>query len=103
MEGELDAANAEIARLRAECEWRPIETAPKGRKLIVGYRNCMGNWRTVMACYYPPDTLDSEDTKSEFADEGWYEESETHEKIMRTDEEPSHWMPLPDEPKEVER
>ncbi len=79
-------------------EWRPIETAPKGRKVIAGYWNALGKWRTITARYYTPETLDSEHTQSGFASEGWYEESESIEEIMPTDCEPSHWMPLPNPP-----
>jgi len=85
-------------------EWIPIETAPKGRKVIVGYPNCLGNWRTIIARYYPAGTLELEDGFGDldydgYAPEGWYEETETHETIRRTDEEPTHWMPLPEPPK----
>jgi hypothetical protein len=82
-------------------EWQPIETAPKGVKLIAGYPNRLGKWRSVMACYYLPGTLACDDDSADesgYAPEGWYEESETHDHIMRTDEPPTHWMPLPKSP-----
>lgn len=88
-------------KLRAEAEgrgWQPIETAPKNRKLIVGYRNRLGNWRTVMACYYLPETLESDSSESGWAEEGWYEESEAYEELSPCDEEPAHWQPLPPGP-----
>lgn len=80
--------------------WRPIDTAPKGRAVLVGYRNRAGKWRTVKGCYYLPQTLQMEDDRDDleddgYAPEGWYEESETHDAIFKTDEPPSHWMPLP--------
>ena len=79
--------------------WRDIESAPKGRKLIVGYPNELGNWRTVMACYYCEGELPQpDDYDDEFAPPGWYEESESHENILATDETPTHWMPLPAPP-----
>ena len=78
--------------------WQPIETAPPGRKVLAGYWNKLGNWRTITARYFPADTLDSEHTESGFADEGWYEESETYEEILPTDCEPTHWQPLPAAP-----
>lgn len=28
--------------------WQPIETAPKGKKLIAGYRNDYGKWRITV-------------------------------------------------------
>ena len=83
--------------------WQPIETAPKGRKLLLGYWNKVGNWRTVTGCYYPPQTLQMEYDRDDldddgYAPEGWYEESETQEAILPTDEYPTHWVPLPAAP-----
>jgi hypothetical protein len=78
--------------------WQPIETAPKMRKVMVGYLNSLGVWRSVMARYYLPGTLeladDADDTADGYAPEGWYEECETSECISFTDEPPTHWMPL---------
>ena len=93
---------ATLARLLREeadsQEWQPIETAPKNRKLIVGYRNRLGNWRSVMACYYLPDTLESDTNESGWAEEGWYEETEAYEYLQPCDEEPTYWRPLPPPP-----
>lgn len=79
--------------------WRPIETAPKGRIVLVHYKNRLGNGRTMRARYYLPETLDSDSTESGWADEGWYEESEAYEYLMPLEGEPTHWCPLPDAPK----
>lgn len=76
-------------------EWLPIESAPKGQKLIVGYTNNNGKWRTVLAQYWLPDTLESDHTENGFADEGWYESTEAYEELAPIDYEPTHWMPLP--------
>jgi hypothetical protein len=81
--------------------WLPIETAPKGQKVIAGYRNQLGKWRSVMGTYYPPNTLPTTDdwiADAEYAPEGWYEESETHEDIYPMDCPPTHWQPLPASP-----
>ena len=85
-------------------EWQPIKTAPKGPKLIAGYFNGAGNWRTILARYYLPGTLEQEDGDGDtdengYAPEGWYEESESHETLLPTYEPPTHWMPLPEPPK----
>lgn len=97
----VERRHAAMEALRAELakdEWQPIETAPKGRKLIVGYLNRANRWRTVMGCYYEPETLESEETESGWAEAGWYEESDTYDVIMPCDCEPTHWMPLPAPP-----
>lgn len=100
----LDDANRRIAELEAQlCEqlpsplWQLIDSAPKGKKLIVGYPNKLGNWISVMACYYKPKTLYCDDDNNDdgYAREGWYEESESQETIFPTDEPPTHWRPLP--------
>lgn len=80
--------------------WQPIEAAPKNRKLIVGYFNPLKNWRTVVACYFTDGNLESDTDESGFAPEGWYEATEAYEYLMPCDQEPTHWMPLPEPPKE---
>ena len=79
-------------------EWLPIETAPKNIKVIAGYRNSLGKWRTIMACYYRAGTLEygEDDIDDEdCAPEGWYEETETYDTIRRC-ETLTHWQPLPE-------
>lgn len=90
--------------IRAVSDWQLIETAPKGRKVIAGYANTLGNWRSVMACYYLPKTLDwncdfDGGDEDGFAPEGWYEEIENSETIFPMSA-PTHWMPLPKPPRE---
>lgn len=79
-------------------EWRAIESAPKGRKLILGYRNALGKWRTVTGCYYERGELDFEPEDMDEGDvngAGWYEDSDSLDEITFTREPPTHWMPLP--------
>jgi hypothetical protein len=101
-------ADVRLTRPRAatgDTAWLPIERAPKGRKLIVGYWNPLGNWRSVMGCYYLDGTLESETDESGFAPEGWYEETEAYEYLMPMGQEPTHYQPLsapPPKPKEKE-
>jgi hypothetical protein len=78
--------------------WRPIDSAPKGRIVLVYYKNSLGNGRTMRARYYLPETLESDTTESGWADEGWYEESQAYEYLMPLEHEPTHWMPLPPDP-----
>lgn len=86
-------------------KWQTIDTAPKtGRKLILGYKNTLGNWRSIMGFYAQPKTLDAnseyiDGDEDGFAPEGWYEDSETQsETLLQTDRPPTHWMPLPEPP-----
>jgi hypothetical protein len=101
-----EKARAALSSIPRQNEWQDIATAPKGRKVMAGFLNEVGNWRTIVAKYYPPKTLDwSEDCaeydaddadEDGYAPEGWYEESETHESILPCS--PTHWMPLPAPP-----
>ena len=93
------ALRAAIEEAQEPVAWMPINTAPKGRILLVHYTNRLGNGRTMRARYYLPETLNSDTTESGWADEGWYEESEAYEYLMPLDGEPTHWMPLPTAPK----
>lgn len=88
--------------IRAVSDWQLIDNAPKGKKIIAGYFNELGNWRSVMACYYIPKTLDwNSDYEGGdddgFAEEGWYEEIENSETIFPMSA-PTHWTPLPKPP-----
>jgi hypothetical protein len=93
--------------------WRPIETAPQMRKVIVFYLNDLGKRRTVMACYYRARSLEMDDdymevgdyndaTGESFAPEGWYEEHDSDSPLMPLQGEPTHWMPLPAPPTDVD-
>jgi hypothetical protein len=82
----------------APVAWQPIDTAPKGKIVLVHYKNRLGNGRTMRARYYLPETLESDESESGWADEGWYEESEAYEYLMPLEGEPTHWMPLPPAP-----
>jgi hypothetical protein len=77
--------------------WQPIATAPRDRKVIVGYKNRLGNWRSVMGHWYAEGEIESD---SDGAPEGWYEACETNpnDELFLTDEPPTHWMSLPDAP-----
>jgi hypothetical protein len=83
-------------------EWQPIETAPKNTKVLVAYLNTRGKWRVVTACYHTqfpwPDDYWRDDDESEYAPEGWYEDSDSFETTDPTSETPSHWQPLPPPP-----
>lgn len=98
-------AFAHIAEVLRDREWRTIESAPQNRKVLLGYRNELGNWRTIGGVFYPENTLEIDeyagcwDDFGDYAPAGWYESTETHEHVYRTCCEPTHWMPLPEPPK----
>jgi len=69
----------EVQKVKTASKWQPIETAPKDGKWILGYYLGIG----VEIIYFD-------------------EENERFEKAMSVIEcsEPTHWMPLPEPPKE---
>lgn len=90
--------------------WQPIETAPKGKKVIVfGEVPGMGHNRTVIARFWSRHTLE---VAEDYADEDWVEIDEYGVSYMPADwyEEnhadnapavnlkPTHWMPIPAPP-----
>ncbi|KKB61126.1 hypothetical protein WM40_24970 [Robbsia andropogonis] len=97
MEADRDALAEQIPK------WQPIETAPKDTiARLLGYRNDLGNWRTVRGRYYSQEEIDDYWEYPEDAAPGWYETP------VNADEPPNvwlvtptHWMPLPPAPKEA--
>lgn len=77
--------------------WQLIESAPKGRILLVGFFNSNGKWRSMHAQYR--DDLpqhDDADSEDEHAPAGWYEGSLEAETLFPVN--PTHWMPPPPPP-----
>lgn len=96
---EVIRSRAALSQTPASAEgWRPIETAPKGKKVLVGWRNPQGKWFTVTARFFEDGEL--EDEEGDPCRAGWYEESETHETLLLLGrgQTPTHWMPLPADP-----
>lgn len=89
--------------------WQPIETAPKGRKLIVSVPNGKNHKPiTMMGRYWPRGTFEvaegyeDEDWAVEvngefYMPEGWYEECEVEDAPAHNID-PTHWQPLPPPP-----
>lgn len=108
LEGTIDDAEDILALLPAHPEpdvgrvegWQPIETAPKNTKVIAGYFNEAGKWRTVTACYHTRLDWSDEygDLEQEYAPEDWYEENDSSEVIYPCRCHPTHWQPLPTPP-----
>ena len=65
-------------------EWQPIETAPKDGTLILGAWQCLNKTWDMNAMFY-----------SEEGGDGWW--VEYHGDYQH---DPTHWMPLPEPPKE---
>ncbi len=96
----------------AAMQWRPIETAPSGKKILIVYKNSLGNARIIIAKHYSKfaveasydtdlDTDYSEETDTYYWPEGWYEQADNWDEytdIALNQGKPSHWMPLPPQP-----
>ncbi len=71
--------------------WQPIETAPKKTEILVGrFRN--KKWIFCQSGFYY-DAGDWEGSEKPY----WYWHCD-HDKNGVTDEDPTHWMPLPEPP-----
>ena len=69
-------------------DWQPIETAPKdGRWVLV----CGGNWRVIMAWYALNPRIDR----------AYWKVSDEWDDYELADDQPTHWMPLPEPPVNV--
>lgn len=94
-------------------EWQEIETAPKGRAVLIYYTNSLGRNRIIKAVYVERYTEEAspdsdyfewgEGDKEEFTctPAGWFEQIDNLDDIyaVEVDSNPSHWMPLPEPPK----
>ena len=74
---------SELARLRAMLTWQPIETAPKNRTIWLGTSSCFraGYW---------------DECDSRWIDYHRAENREPNKSLQFT---PTHWMPLPEQPR----
>lgn len=96
----VDAHKAGFAAKAADpvAAWLPIEGAPHGKNLLVGWRSAKGHWFTAICCFYEAGTLplhdDAAETEDGYAPAGWYEESTTAECILPPDGKPTHYLPF---------
>lgn len=87
--------------------WQPIETAPKdGEKVIIWYTNQCGNGRTVFARWLTAEQASENDADDIGLECGWYEcidNWDEYTEVAIYNGEPTHWMPMPEAPKDVEK
>lgn len=95
-------------------DWRRVsdEMPPDGRTVLAYFTNGLGKGRRIRATYYGArqlpvndDTdIDEQDydeaTDTYFCPAGWYETNEYEDVSWRVADPVTHWMPLPDPPKE---
>jgi len=80
--------------------WQSIETAPIGNKIILGNFNPLKKWRSYMGWYVSQEEIE-ESWENCDCPEGWYEHAEnSDDDINMFSANPTHWMPLPQPPKE---
>jgi hypothetical protein len=97
-----DVLSDALTRLRA-MQWQPISNAPHGRPVLVSYVNELGKRRRVKATFYELGTLQMGDEcpdhlvndNGDNTEEGWYEESESHETILPVNGVPDIWIEMP--------
>jgi hypothetical protein len=99
------------AILNEESEgWLPIESAPKGKPILVHYTNSYGKGRIVKAYYIErfSEEASSESENDEYNEvddtyytlPGWYEMIDNWDdySAVAINSDPTHWMLLPDSP-----
>lgn len=81
-------------------EWKKIDEAPKdGRTLLLGYYNCLGNWRTVRGQWMSESYIQQNWEDPDDVEAGWFETSvEAEDSPNCWPVSPSHYMPMPKPP-----
>lgn len=82
-----------------------------GVPVLACYKNALGNWRRIRACWVAAKTEESgseseigeydEATETYYDPEGWYEQIDnwdTYSGVAVHQGEITHWMPMPDPP-----
>jgi len=109
-----DRLSVELCRFWLAHQWQDISTAPKGKPVLVHYKNAMGKGRTVKARYIERFTEESNNEDSclgvdEFSEEhdasfyceGWWEMLDNWEEygfVKIYQGTPDKWQPLPEPP-----
>jgi|GEM_PF-1728610 len=98
----LSPAQSKLLELWADgkiAEWRPIETAPKdGTEIILrkADRVSAGNWIDPVRISTEPHATTGEPVQLVEHEEGFWQ---SWDGGFADDDEPTHWMPLPEPPK----
>lgn len=87
-------AGVEYGRTRTMTEWQPIESAPTNQSVLVYIPNTEhygeGIYRAILV-----------DTRPELREPHWTSTALHSGRDILGDYQPTHWMPLPDPPKEL--
>lgn len=102
---EISALKSRIEELEKDMEWKPIETAPKDGTWIIttcgnNFLPCIVRWCDFLDW---PELFHSDFIKPRWlGDEQGREQTneQLFDEISGSTYEPTHWMPLPQQPKE---
>lgn len=78
-------------------QWKPISSAPKETEILVG-RHVDGEWRICQSGMYHDAGMNS---PNGYEPSYWYWCCDWDNGGVTDDEGPSHWMELPEPPKEM--
>lgn len=95
----FETIRASLATPAVPDAWLLIDSAPKNKKIILGYRNPLNNWRSVMGNWFAEGELVDHYEEPYDSEAGWYETSENSDDLPNVwPIKPTHWQPLPAAP-----
>ena len=111
----LREAASRISELESQARWIPVSERLPERKCVAFYKNSHGKNRTIMAEYLPRYSVETngecdndgveeynEEKDAYYYIEGWWEmiDNWPDYTMVVVHEEVTHWIPLPEPPKE---